>query len=68
MLQFMMKNLITVEVNIRAIYFKASLSALNPGKLRSLLYNKVQVQTVYLYILEVLDQLRFHVKAGSFFY
>jgi hypothetical protein len=41
---------------------KASLSALNPGKFRSLLYNKVQVQTVYLYILEVLDQLRFPLK------
>jgi hypothetical protein len=38
---------------------KASLSALNPGKFRSLLYNKVQVQTVDLYILEVSDQLRF---------
>jgi hypothetical protein len=55
-----MKILITVGSEYTCCLLrKASLSALNPGKFRSLLYNKVQVQTVDLYILEVLDQLRF---------
>jgi hypothetical protein len=62
-----MKILITVGVNMLFTSRKASLSALNPGKFRSLLYNKVQVQTVDLYILEVSDQLRFPLKPVVFF-